>query len=236
MLGTTATGNRVAGNLIGTNPAGAANLGNALDGLVVNAAPGNTIGGHRRRRRNVISGNGGNGIDVLNIAGAGRHRHSRQLHRHRIHPASGRLGNGLDGVLLNGVSGTVIAGAALPNLISGNAGNGIHVLGPSGRDRHPGQPDRHGHLRARPAWATAGDGIALEDAGGRTIGGLAAGQGNLISGNGGNGIHVYGTASGNVLLGNTIGTDAHGDRGRCPTAAFGISIEGTTETRSSRPT
>ena len=39
LLGTTATGNQVAGNLIGTNPAGAANLGNALDGLVLMPRP-----------------------------------------------------------------------------------------------------------------------------------------------------------------------------------------------------
>ena len=74
-----------------------------------------------------------------------------------------------------------------------------------------------------------GDGIALEDAVACTIGGLAAGQGNLISGNAGNGIHVYGsTASGNVLLGNTIGTDAQGTA-VLPNAGFGISIEGTTD-------
>ena len=41
------------------------------------------------------------------------------------------LGNRLDGVLLNGVTGTVIAGSALPNLISGNAGSGIHSIGSS---------------------------------------------------------------------------------------------------------
>ena len=39
ILGSTATGNRIAGNLIGTNSAGAANLGNALDGLVLMLRP-----------------------------------------------------------------------------------------------------------------------------------------------------------------------------------------------------
>jgi hypothetical protein len=71
-----------------------------------------------------------------------------------------------------------------------------------------------------------GDGIAVEDAVASTIGGLAPGQGNLISGNIGNGIHVYGSsASGNVLLGDTIGTDAQG-AAVLANAGYGISIEG----------
>ena len=37
VLGSNATGNRIAGNLIGTNSAGASTLGNVLDGLIVNA-------------------------------------------------------------------------------------------------------------------------------------------------------------------------------------------------------
>src|SRR5208337_4634451 len=227
LLGTTATGNRIAGNLIGTNPAGAANLGNALDGLVLSAAPGNTIGGLAAADRNVISGNGGNGIDVLNIVGAD----GVVILGNFIgtNPSGlGPLGNGLAGVLLNGVSGTVIAGAALPNLISGNGGNGIYLLGSSAA----GTVVR-GSLIGTDISGTAdlgngGDGIALENAVACTIGGLVAADRNVISGNGGNGIHVYGTASGNVLLGNTIGTDAQGSA-VLPNAGFGISIEGTTE-------
>ena len=103
LLGTTATGNRIAGNLIGTNSAGAANLGNALDGLVLSAAPGNTIGGLVAADRNVISGNGGNGINVLNIAGADG---VAILGNFIGTTPSGlvALGNGMAGVLLNGVS------------------------------------------------------------------------------------------------------------------------------------
>ena len=175
LLGITATGNQVAGNLIGTNPAGAANLGNALDGLVLSAAPGNTIGGLVAADRNVISGNGGNGIDVLNIVGAD----GVVILGNFIgtNPSGlGPLGNGLAGVLLNGVSGTVIAGAALPNLISGNGGNGIYLLGSS----TAGTVVR-GSLIGTDISGTAdlgngGDGIALENAVACTIGGLAAGQ------------------------------------------------------------
>ncbi len=151
VLGPDASGNQIAGNLIGTNSAGASNLGNALDGVIVNDAAGNTIGGARRPARNVISGNGGNGINILNITGPD----GISILGNFIGTdptGSKALGNGLDGVLLNGVTGTVIAGSALPNLISGNAGNGIHSIGSSARLGHPGQPDRHrsrGHGQPR---------------------------------------------------------------------------------------
>ena len=228
LLGATATGNRIAGNLIGTNSAGAANLGNALDGLVLSAAPGNIIGGLVAADRNVISGNGGNGIDVLNIVGAD----GVVILGNFIgtNPSGlGPLGNGMAGVLLNGVSGTVIAGAALPNLISGNGGNGIYLLGSSAAATVVRGCLVGTDISGTAGLGNGGDGIALENALACTIGGTAAGQGNLISGNAGNGIHVYGsTASGNVLLGNAIGTDAQGTA-VLPNAGFGISIEGTTE-------
>jgi titin len=228
LLGTTATGNRIAGNLIGTNSAGAANLGNALDGLVLSAAPGNTIGGLAAADRNVISGNGGNGINVLNIAGAD----GVVILGNFIgtNPSGlGRLGNNLAGVLLNGVSGTVIAGGALPNLISGNGGNGIYLLGSSAAGTVVWGSMIGTDITGTADLGNGGDGIAVENASAGTIGGTAPGQRNLISGNAGDGIQVYGsTASNNVLLGNTIGTDTQGTAA-LPNAGFGISIEGTTD-------
>jgi parallel beta-helix repeat protein len=56
----------------------------------------------------------------------------------------------------------------------------------------------------------AGDGILVTSAG-NTIGGTAAGAGNVISGNTGNGVYVRGSAaSGNVFWGNLIGTTPSG--------------------------
>ena len=132
VIGSNATGNQLAGNLIGTNSAGSSTLGNALDGLAVNASAGTTIGGLAAGARNVISGNGGNGVNILNISGADRIAILGNFIG--TDPAGLRpVGNRLDGILLNGVTGTVIAGSALPNLISGNAGSGIHSIGSSGQ-------------------------------------------------------------------------------------------------------
>ncbi len=54
-------------------------------------------------------------------------------------------------------------------------------------------------------------GVAIEPAPGNTIGGTAAGAGNLISGNAFGGILIFGlTATGNLIEGNRIGTNAAG--------------------------
>src|SRR5207248_9859961 len=69
--GSPATGNRVEGNFIGTNAAGSSALGNALFGVVIADAPNNTIGGPAFGARNVISGNGSDGILVMGAAATG---------------------------------------------------------------------------------------------------------------------------------------------------------------------
>ncbi len=228
LLGTTATGNRIAGNFIGTNAAGSANLGNALDGLVLNDAPGNTIGGTLAAERNVISANGGNGINVANITGAdGVAILGNDIGTNPAGTAA--LGNGLAGVLLNGVSGTIISGVAQPNLISGNASNGIYLLG-AGSAGTIVQASLIGtDISGTSAIANGGDGIAIENAPACMIGGTVPGQGNLICGNGSNGIEVYGTtADGNILWGNTIGTNARGTAA-VANGGFGVSIETTSD-------
>jgi len=54
----TATGNVVQGNFVGTNAAGNGAVPNRWDGIFLDDAPGNTIGGTAAGAGNVISGNG----------------------------------------------------------------------------------------------------------------------------------------------------------------------------------
>ena len=68
------------------------------------------------------------------------------------------------------------------------------------------------------------DGIFINDAPNNTIGGTAAGAGNLISGNGSVGIQLFGPlTSGNVIQGNALGLDSAG-RPTLPNRAGGIFV------------
>ena len=58
ITGTSATGNLVEGNFLGTDFSGADAVGNLSAGLVIDNAPGNTIGGDAPGAGNVIAGNG----------------------------------------------------------------------------------------------------------------------------------------------------------------------------------
>jgi parallel beta-helix repeat protein len=64
------TNNVVAGNFIGTDPSGTTARGNAVDGILVGnfglSVPndGDTIGGSAPADRNLLSGNGRNGVTV----------------------------------------------------------------------------------------------------------------------------------------------------------------------------
>ena len=57
-----AYGNQVQGNLIGTNAAGTASLGNVVDGILIANSPSNVVGGTTALHRNIISGNGTSGV------------------------------------------------------------------------------------------------------------------------------------------------------------------------------
>ncbi|MHB8647269.1 MAG: hypothetical protein ACYDAR_15890, partial [Thermomicrobiales bacterium] len=113
----------ITGNFIGTNPAGTAALANTGSGVVVSSG-GSTIGGTTPDARNIISGNGGRGLETNssnntivqgNFIGVG---------------ADGvtKIGNGSDGIaivlgLANNQIGGTVAGAR--NVISGNGGRGL---------------------------------------------------------------------------------------------------------------
>ncbi|MDW8310301.1 MAG: right-handed parallel beta-helix repeat-containing protein, partial [Verrucomicrobiales bacterium] len=68
VAGATAAGLVIQGNLIGTDAAGAADLGNTQDGININAVAGTQIGGASAGARNVISGNNGDGVELSGAA------------------------------------------------------------------------------------------------------------------------------------------------------------------------
>src|SRR5262249_5500195 len=107
----------------------------------------------------------------------------------------------------------MIGGAAdgAGNLLSGNGLDGVDIFG----NANQVQGNRIGTNAAGPqSLSNGGDGILVAArATANTIGGTAAGAGNLLSGN--TAVGAYGLAlsgDGNVVQGNYIGTDVTGRR------------------------
>ena len=96
-----ASNNLVEGNLIGTNAAGTAALGNGLTGVYVGAAS-NTIGGTTAAARNVISGNGTVGIEQAIALAAGQQHRRGELPGHRCDRHDGGCRQARSGDLRHG--------------------------------------------------------------------------------------------------------------------------------------
>ena len=222
--------NIIAGNEIGTNAAGDAALGNSLHGIFLGGgSSNNTIGGPTENDRNVISGNGKFPVADLATQGGvevyifGANTSSNVVQRNYIGTnAAGTdaLTNSVIGVLINQSPGNTEQG----NVISGNRLIGLEIAGGTASGNLV-QGNKIGTNAGGTAAIPNGqDGIFVNDAPNNTIGGTAAGAGNLISGNGSVGIQLFGPLTqGNVIEGNALGLDSTG-RPTLPNRAGGIFV------------
>ncbi|HNP29217.1 MAG TPA: DUF4347 domain-containing protein, partial [Nitrospirales bacterium] len=134
------------------------------------------------------------------------------------------LGNGSAGLYIFSAQNTIIGGtiAADRNLISGNQGSGILRQGSNGGNVIQGNyigTDVTGTLNL----GNTQNGIAFSGSGADTIGGAAAGAGNVISGNTMTGISIGAGANSVTIQGNFIGTNAAGT-GALANSSDGISV------------
>ncbi len=220
------TGNVVCGNFIGLNSAGMTALPNFYAGIgVYGGAQGTLIGGTAAGAGNVIAGNSNEGVAITDTGTGGTILQGNVIGLNAAGTATPNMGPGVS--IYSGATAATIGGtvASAGNVISGNASYGIY-LADSGATGIAVQGNRIGTnaagTAARPN-AYAGIGI-FSGASGNTIGGVAPGAGNLISGNSNQGIALgsVGT-SGNVIAGNKIGTDFAGTAA-LPNSFSGISI------------
>jgi hypothetical protein len=120
----------VLGNLIGTNAAGTAALGNSLDGINLQGTS-SVIGGTTTAARNVISANGRHGISLGTVTAVVQNNMVQGNFIGTDVTGTQFLGNGGDGLFVtasanNTIGGTIFSAGAPPgNLIAGNAGNGV---------------------------------------------------------------------------------------------------------------
>jgi hypothetical protein len=204
-------GNVLQGNYVGVDVGGATALGNGGDGVFISSQANVVIGGAAAGAGNVISGNGGAGVEISGGLSTGNAVQGNSIGTDAT--GSAALGNGIRGIYVVGtstsspVTGTVIIG----NLISSNGiattTSGIRL------DNDKGSVVRGNTIGTNAAGTVAlGNGFAgvrLVSSQNDTIGGLAAGAGNLIDGNVAAGVYLDG-ATGSLVEGNFIGTDAAG--------------------------
>ncbi|MBI1759805.1 MAG: CSLREA domain-containing protein, partial [Acidobacteria bacterium] len=120
------SGNVVRDCYIGVNAAGTTALGNMYDGIVLEGADGNTLGGTVAGQGNMIAGNGNNGVILT-----GSSNNLIQGNFIGTNAAGAALGNGQDGVHLDSIdapsTGNTLGGTATGagNTITFNTGNGV---------------------------------------------------------------------------------------------------------------
>jgi parallel beta-helix repeat protein len=246
------SGNIVVANRIGTNPAGTAAAPNGAHGIAVSgASANNTLGGTvsvdgvtgavnnptgnkgqvtptftRPPLGNVVSGNTEAGIAII---GATNNTISGNFVGTS---ASGNadLGNGTQGILLDGANRTQIVGCTLVdepfiyyNVVSGNGASGIEVRN---SDNVVVQGNFTG-VAADNATTIGNDrhGLLVTGTSAKTQAGGVIPLGNVTSGNGRNGISVTGKATGFVSFNNFAGLVAFG--GASPNGLHGIYVTST---------
>jgi parallel beta-helix repeat protein len=213
----------IAGNIIGLNAAGSAALPNTYDGVkIAGSAVGTRIGSNGDGvadgyERNIISGNGYNGIDFAVSAEGyvgGNYIGTDKL-------GTSDLGNGRNGIYIEPGNNEIITigvpnggVAAQSNVISGNTQSGIYLLD---ADNHIIAGNYIGvDLNGGSALPNGNNGIRIVNSQTTRIGTDANGQSdslekNLISANAGYGISINGASSiNNTISGNWIGLDAAG--------------------------
>jgi hypothetical protein len=202
VTGVGAVNNVVRRNLVGTDLSGALDRGNTGYGVQL------TGGGGAAVRDNVISGNDAGGVEAIGasvVATLAGNRIGTDAAGAKAVPNAGH------GVTVAQCP-TATVGGSLPgdmNLISGNAKDGVLVAGLAANGVVV-QGNRIGtDLAGGKAVPNGADGVEVNGAFNAVIGGAAAGQGNLISGNHDNGVEVSNGGSA-VIRGNRIGTDVSG--------------------------
>jgi hypothetical protein len=199
-------GATIQGNLIGTNAAGTAALGNVGNGITLSNSSGNTIGGTTAAARNVISGNGGAGLEIYQ--GSNNTVEGNYVGANAAGTAA--IGNTYRGVFVYYSSADVIGGTAAGagNVLAGSLNwEGVGIFNSS---NVLVQGNAIGtNAAGTTALGNSGSGVEIENSSSITVGGSLAAARNIIAGNLGIGVRIYSSTS-VTAQGNYIGTDISG--------------------------
>lgn len=210
---TTNGNNIIQGNYIGINAAGISAAANGSDGIDIYGSSNNQIGGTNAVDRNVISGNGGCGLNINDASNTVIKGNIIGLNAAGTNAvANNQLGIrvGTFGVPSNG---TIIGGTEIGarNIISGNKMQGIQIASSLETAYNATIQGNYigTDITGKLDRGNGDDGIYLYQANGTLIGGTAEGAGNVISGNDSDGI-VLSMGDAITIQGNIIGANKDG--------------------------
>jgi hypothetical protein len=215
--------NTVAGNYIGTDATGSKAIKNH-NGVQINGANHITVGGTAAGSRNVISGNGHDG--VLMVTTGSKFNTVQGNYIGTNGAGTGRLGNGLYGVEIsqhdNLVGGTT---AAARNVISANGQDGVVFYLASGyNNRCEGNYIGTDYTGTKDLGNAGVGACATNGACNNVIGGSTSASRNIIAGNDMSGVGLYNASHGNKVMNNWLGVGANGRT--LPNAKSGVIIVG----------
>jgi parallel beta-helix repeat protein len=203
-----AGGHIISGNYIGVDKTGKAAIDNSEDGIYIGNSDENTVGGDSAGERNIISGNGGSGVEISDSNG-------NVVSGNYIGvDLTGKIGiaNGADGVTLgNGSDGNTVGGDVVgeSNVISNNELSGVAIVSSANNTIS-------GNLIGTDSTGSSalgnGTGIRLNNAVDNIIGGDTPGERNVISDNIISGVLLENDSNSNDIQGNYIGVTKAGNR------------------------
>jgi len=206
--------NVIRANYFGTDQWGSNTVANSLSGIQIGIGRNNVIGGtNGAESRNVISGNGQNGVSLGGPALTTLTVGNTVIGNYIGLNASGTaaLGNGQHGVAVLGGSSNRIGGTAENegNVISGNAIAGVYLPN-TGTVFTTVQGNRLGPMADGLTAAGGGGGVFVAGARDTLVGGYAPAARNVIAGHTGRGVTVENGAERTEVAGNYIGLRADG--------------------------
>jgi hypothetical protein len=209
--------NTIQNNFVGADSTGNYAAGNRAGGVLIATGANNIlIGGDGLGPGNLISGNQGHGIELTGSEVTACTINGNLIGTNA--DGTAYLSNEGDGIRLSeGAHANLLGGEAdtSGNLVSGNSGSGIHLVGPDVSHNVISANwigiALNGYAPLGNGWES-GDGILLEDGPAfNFIGGFSAAERNVVSGNYRYGIQMTGEAtSSNSVYGNYVGTNASG--------------------------
>lgn len=207
--------NTIAGNYIGLDASGSTAVPNGINGMDLQDASFNTIGGTAAADRNYILGTNFNAVLIRAIY-TRSHGNTIQGNWFGISAGTQVLIGAGAALGIGGSSNNVIGGTTTNarNYFCGHS-TGVYISGPSA----VGNRVIGNWIGLGPNGVEMGNesyGVSIYQAASNRIGGTFTNEGNVVSGNQYYGLLIQGTSSvGNVVLGNIVGLD--------PTATFAIS-------------